>query len=86
MSVILKVASSGLLILTIELPSSTASRFTWILNTQFLDQVKVKDTSQLINGISSVIQKFLKSFNGVTISAPSFHELLFPNFSVILVL
>ena len=33
--------------------------------TQFLDQIKVKDTSQLINNISDVFQKLRKCFNGI---------------------
>ena len=35
--------------------------------TQSSDQVKVKDTSQLINGMSKLLQKLLKYFNGTTI-------------------
>ena len=34
------------------------------VKTQFLDQVKVKDTSQLINGISNVFHKLLRCYNG----------------------
>ena len=37
--------------------------------TQFSDQVKVKDTSQLINGIFKLLQKLLKYFEGTAISA-----------------
>ena len=33
--------------------------------TQLLDQIKVKDTSQVINGISNAFQKLLKCFNGI---------------------
>ena len=41
--------------------------FTVILaKTQFLDQVKVNSSSQLINGISKLLQKLLKSFSGIT--------------------
>ena len=39
----------------------------WVLSsviTQFLDQVKVKSTSQLISGTSDVLQKLLRCFNG----------------------
>ena len=36
--------------------------------TQFLDHVKIRLTSQLINGISSVLQKLLKYFSGTIIS------------------
>ena len=33
--------------------------------TQLLDRIKVKDTSQLISGISNVFQKLRKCFNGI---------------------
>ena len=36
--------------------------------TQSLDHVEIKLTSQLINDISSVLQKLLKYFNGTIIS------------------
>ena len=36
--------------------------------TQFLDHVKIRLTSQLINGISSVLPKLLRYFNGTIIS------------------
>ena len=36
--------------------------------TQFSDQVKVKDTSQLISGMSKHLQKLLKYFNGTAVS------------------
>ena len=39
--------------------------------TQFADHVKISSTSQLIEGISRVIQKLLKFFNG-TIPSTSF--------------
>ena len=55
------------------------------LNTQFSDHVKIGFISQLINGISSVLQKLLKCFNGTTIST-SFSMLLHSNFPVILAL
>ena len=35
--------------------------------TQFLDQLKINSTSQLINGISKFLKKLLKCFNGITI-------------------
>ena len=38
------------------------------VKTHFLDQVKVRDTSQLIKGVSKLLQKLLKCFNGATIS------------------
>ena len=39
---------------------------------QLPNQVKFKDSSQLINGIFNVLQKLLKSFNGTAISIPFF--------------
>ena len=36
--------------------------------THSVDQVKIKDISQLINGISKVLQKLLRYFNGTAIS------------------
>ena len=36
--------------------------------TKFADQVKIRLTSQLIKGISRVLQKLLKYFNGTIIS------------------
>ena len=39
--------------------------------TQFADQVKMRLTSQLIKGISRVLQKLLKYFNGTIISTLS---------------
>ena len=36
--------------------------------THSLGQFKIIDASQLINGISGVLQKLLKCFNGTTIS------------------
>ena len=53
--------------------------------TQFLDPIKIKNTSQLINDISKFFQKLLKCFNG-TENSTSF---VFPSlavFPVILVL
>ena len=37
------------------------------VKTQLLDQAKAKDTSQVINGISNILQKLLRCFNGTTI-------------------
>ena len=42
--------------------------FCRLVITQFSNQLKVKNTSQLINGISIFLQKLLKYFNGTTIS------------------
>ena len=36
--------------------------------TQFSDQVKARDTSQLTKGMSRPLQKLLKCFNGTTVS------------------
>ena len=44
---------------------------------QFLDQVKINSLSQLINGISKVLQTLLKCFSGTAISV-SFLPTLFP--------
>ena len=50
-------------------PCATVTNlFSKLVITQFADQLKVKDTSQLINGISSVLQKLPKYFNGTAIS------------------
>ena len=38
------------------------------VKTQFSDQVKFKDTSQLIKDMSRLLQKLFKYFNGTTIS------------------
>ena len=76
---ILKITFVGLLI------SSTAGSASGS-SSQFLDQVEVKDTSHLINGISNVLQKFLKYFNGTTILTSFFSTLLPSDFLVILVL
>ena len=51
---------------------------------QFLDQVQFRDTSQLINDISIVLQK-LRCFNG-TENLPAFVFLLLAVFPVMLVL
>ena len=80
-SVILKTAFIGLLV---PATAGSASLVILLVNTQFSDQVRVKDTSQLINGMSSVLQKLLKYFNGTTISTSSFSTLLPSNFPVIL--
>ena len=53
--------------------------------TQFSEQVKIRFISQLINGISSVLEKLLKYFNGTAIST-SFSVLLPSNPPVIMVL
>ena len=43
-----------------------AAAFTVIsAKTQFLDQVKINSTSQLINDISKLLQKLLRCFSGI---------------------
>ena len=86
-SFILKFAFVGLLIQATA-GSALGSAYLVALPviTQFSDQVRVKDTSQLINGMSSVLQKLLKYFNGTSISTSSFSTFLPSNFPVILVL
>ena len=82
MSFILKVAFVGLLVpANAGSASESASLVAWLVITQFSDQVRVKDTSHLINGMSSVLY-----FNGTTISAASFSTLLASNFPVILII
>ena len=50
-------------------PSAAVTNlFLKLVITQLSDQLKVKDTSQLINGISSVFQKLPKCFNGTAIT------------------
>ena len=85
-SVILKVTFVGLLIpATGGSASRSASLVALLVITQFSDQVKVKNICQLINGMSSVLQKLLKYCNGTTISTSSFSTFLPSNFPVILV-
>ena len=88
MSFILKVAYVGLLIpATAGSASGSVSLVALVVITQFSDQVKVKDTLQLINRIfSDLKEKLLRLFNGTTISTSSFSTLLPSNFTVILVL
>ena len=60
-SFILNVAPDGATI------AGSASAFIVIsAKTQFLDQVKINSTSQLINGIFKALQKLLKCFSGIT--------------------
>ena len=47
--------------------------------TQFYDQVKINSTSQLISGISKLLQKLLKCFSGITTSV-SFLPTLFASY------
>ena len=54
--------------------------------TQFLNQVKINSTSQLINGIFRFFQKLLKCFSGITTSAFVSESLFCSVFPKILVL
>ena len=73
---ILKVVFVGLLIpATAGSASGSTSLVALLANTQFSDQVRVYDTSRLINGMSSALQKLLKYFNGTVISSSSFSTL-----------
>ena len=84
-SFILNVAFVGLLIPS-KRGSSLVSLVALLVITQFSDQDKVKDISEFINGMSSVLQKLLKYFDGTTTLTSSFSGLPFSNFPVILVL
>ena len=88
-SLILNVAPVGLLIPSTRglFPcAATSSLYALLVHKHFSDQVKVKDTSQLFNGISSALQKLLKFCNGTTILTSSFSTLSPSNFPVTLVL
>ena len=62
-SFILYVAPDGATI------AGSVSAFTVIsAKTQFLDQVKISSTSQLISGIFKLLQNLLKYFSGITTS------------------
>ena len=63
-SVILSVASVGALSLTPGGPASTCLRFELVI-TQFVFHFSSKNTSQLINGIFSALQKSPKYFNDI---------------------
>ena len=73
-SVILNVAPDGVTFVAIS------------TKTQFLYQVKINSTSQLINGIFKSLQKLLKCFSGITTFAFVNESLLSGVFPVILVL
>ena len=71
MSVNLNVAFGGACILSLAGLSPWAAAAVYVvilIKTQFSDQVKVKGTPQLIKGMSKVLQKLLKYFNGTIIS------------------
>ena len=63
-SVILSAAPVGALSLTTGCPASTCLRCKLVI-TQFLFHFSSKNTSQLINGIFSALQKLPKYFNGI---------------------
>ena len=63
-SAILSVAPVGALSFTTGAPASTCL-CSQVVITQFLSHFNSKDTSQLINGIFSALQKLPKYFNGV---------------------
>ena len=63
-----------------------APAFTDIAKTQFLDQVKINSTSQLIKGISKLLQKLLKCFSRITTFAVVSESLSSGVFPTILVL
>ena len=77
-SVILNLVHIGQTI-SVNLRAASESEFllTLLFITQFLDQVKVRFISQLISGISSVLKKLLKHFNGRAISTFFFYVVTF---------
>ena len=81
MSVILNVAPDGTTV------AGLAAAFTVIsAKTQFVDQVKINSTSQLINGIFKALQQLLKYFSGITTFASVNESLLAGVFPTMLVL
>ena len=77
----LNVAFAGLLIPpTAGLALGSASFVALLIITQFADQFRIKDTSQLINGVYNILQKILKYFNVTAISTFSFSASLPSNF------
>ena len=75
MSVILNVILVGASILSLASTGGSALGLAFLaayvvisVKIQFSDQVKVRDTSQLLKGMSKLLQKFLKCFSGTTIS------------------
>ena len=92
-SFILNVAPVGALVGGLSRLSpcaGTAALLIISVKIQFLDHVKVKDTSQLINDTCNVLQKLLRHFNRTTISTFSItlllSLLLFGAFPIILLL
>ena len=83
-SLILSVAFAGSLIsATAGFASGSASFADLLVDTEVSNQVKAKDTSQLINGMSIALKKLLRCFNETLILTFSFSSFLFSNFSVI---
>ena len=67
-SVILYFRAVGLLTAATAGSASWSASFVDLLViTQFSEQVQIRFISQLTNGITSVLQKMLKCFNGATI-------------------
>ena len=84
---ILNVALVGLLnATTAVLASGSASLVALLVKTQFSDQAKIKDTSQLVNIVSNVLKKLLKCFNDTIISTFSVSVLLPSNLRLMFVL
>ena len=74
-SVILNVAFAGASILSVASTEGSTLELAFLavyfvisIKTEFSDHAKVRHTSQAINGMSKVLQKLLKCFNGTTIS------------------
>ena len=85
-SIILNIALIGLLTAAnTGSTSGSASLVALLVNTQFSVHVKIRFISQVINGMSSSLQKLLKCFNGTTILATFSVSLPF-SFPAILVL
>ena len=83
-SVILSVAFVGSLIsATAGFASGSASFADLLIDTEVSNQVKAKDTSKVINGMSIALPKLLRRFNETLILTFSSSTLLFSNFSVI---
>ena len=68
MSVIVRSASDSAAIKVFATGSSAAALVIVLVITQFLDEFKIRLTSQFIRGNSRVLQNLLKYFNGIIIS------------------
>ena len=75
MSTILNVAFAGASIVSLAFTGGSVLELAFLascvvisVKTYFSDQVKVRDTSQLIKDISKVLQELVKCFNGTTMS------------------